>query len=144
MVGAGPVGLSLALQAARLLPHARITVYDSRPADRDVAGDPRTLALSLGSVQFLQRLGTWPAAGEQVAQAITEVHVSQQPPSLPGAEVRLRASELGVAQLGAVLSYGAVLAPLQAAWLKAAAAAPERLHTRFGMPVETVQLPRKR
>jgi 2-octaprenyl-6-methoxyphenol hydroxylase len=134
VIGAGPVGLSLALQASRLLPHARITVYDSRPLDREVAGDPRVLALSLGSVQFLQRLGTWPAAAN-AAQAISEVHVSQQPPTLPGAEVRLRASELGVAQLGTVLSYGALLAPLQQAWLAAAAAAPDRLHSRFGTPV---------
>ncbi|HWH74498.1 MAG TPA: FAD/NAD(P)-binding protein, partial [Methylibium sp.] len=56
VVGAGPVGLALALHAARALPEARIAVYDRRPAGQDVAQDPRTLALSLGSVQELERL----------------------------------------------------------------------------------------
>ena len=79
VVGAGPVGLALALQAAQLLPGARISLFDARPADKDIAGDPRTLALAIGSIQLLQRLGTWPAA---LAQPITEVHVSQAPPSL--------------------------------------------------------------
>jgi 2-octaprenyl-6-methoxyphenol hydroxylase len=134
VVGAGPVGLALALHAARLLPHAQITVFDARPLDRDVAADPRTLALNLGSLQLLQRLGQVPAG-----QAITEVHISQQPPSWGQAQVRLRASELGVPQLGAVLSYGALLAPLQAAWLALAQAEPQRLHTRFGTPVAALK-----
>ncbi len=133
VVGAGPVGLALALHAARLLPHARITLFDARPAGSDVGADPRTLALSLGSVQFLQRLGSWPAAA---AEAITEVHVSQQPPSLAGAEVRLHAAALGVPQLGAVLRYGALVATLQRAWEAEAAGQPGRLHTRFGTPVK--------
>ena len=51
VVGAGPVGLALALHAARALPDAQVSLFDSRPVDRDVAGDPRTLALALGSVQ---------------------------------------------------------------------------------------------
>ncbi|RVU49075.1 FAD-dependent monooxygenase [Rubrivivax rivuli] len=135
VVGAGPVGLALALHAARLLPHAQITVFDARALERDVAADPRTLALNLGSLQFLQRLGVAPGALPTGAQPITEVHVSQQPPSWGQAEVRLRAGELGVPHVGAVLSYGSLLAPLQAAWLAAAAAEPQRLHTRFGTPV---------
>ena len=65
VVGAGPVGLALALHAARLLPQARITLFDARPADRDVGDDPRTLALSLGSLQFLRRLGAWPATAAE-------------------------------------------------------------------------------
>src|SRR2546427_2276924 len=81
VVGAGPVGLSLALHAARALPEARITLFDARAADQDVAGDPRTIALSLGSVQLLQRIDAWRA---DAAQSIVEVHVSQQPPSLGG------------------------------------------------------------
>jgi 2-octaprenyl-6-methoxyphenol hydroxylase len=130
------VGLALALHAQELLPHARITLFDARPLDRDVAGDPRTLAMSLGSVQFLQRLGAWPAAA---AQAITDVHISQQPPSLGEAQVRLNAADLGVVQLGAVLSYGDLVAPLQQAWLTAAATQPERLHTRFGSAVHALK-----
>ena len=142
VIGAGPVGLALALHAARLLPHAQITVFDARPADADPQTDPRTLALSLGSVQFLQRLQVWPAA-EARAQAITEVHVSQAPPSLETAfgpaEVLLSASELGVPMLGAVLPYGALVAPLQQAWLALAAAEPHRLHTRMGTPVNALK-----
>ncbi|HSM21192.1 MAG TPA: 2-octaprenyl-6-methoxyphenyl hydroxylase, partial [Rubrivivax sp.] len=117
VVGAGPVGLALALHAAKLLPHAGITVFDARAADRDVSADPRTLALSMGSVQFLRRLGAWPAAA---AEPILEVHVSQAPPTLVTlfgeSAVRLRAADLGVPKLGAVLPYGALVAPLQRAW----------------------------
>ena len=42
VVGAGPVGLALALQAARALPDASVTLFDARPAEKDVSGDPRT------------------------------------------------------------------------------------------------------
>ncbi|MDE2080469.1 MAG: FAD-dependent monooxygenase [Burkholderiales bacterium] len=138
VVGAGPVGLALALHAARLLPHAQITLFDARPAERDVADDPRTLALALGSVQLLQRLGVWPAVAA-AAEPITEVHVSQQPPGLAGAELLLRAADLGVAQLGAVLAYGALVAPLQRAWQAEAALQPQRLHSRFGLPVQALK-----
>ena len=50
VIGAGPAGLALALQAARWLPGADISLFDARPADQDVSADPRTLALALGSV----------------------------------------------------------------------------------------------
>lgn len=144
IVGAGPVGLSLALQAARALPHAQISLYDSRPSTQDVSGDPRTLALSLGSVQLLQRLGAWQP---DAAQPILEVHVSQQTPALGGVfadvigepEVRIRAREEGVPQLGAVLSYGAIVAPLQQAWLQACEREPERLTAAFGNPVRALK-----
>ena len=76
IVGAGPAGLALALLAAKRLPQADLTLFDARPADKDVSGDPRALAMSLGSVQMLQRLGAWPA---DRAQPITEVQVSQAP-----------------------------------------------------------------
>ncbi|MGL6111454.1 MAG: FAD-dependent monooxygenase [Rubrivivax sp.] len=137
VIGAGPVGLALALHAARVLPHARISLFDSRDAAHDVSADPRTLALSLGSVQFLQRLGAWPAAR---AQPITEVHVSQAAPALarlPFAkpEVHIRAGDEGVPMLGAVLSYGQLVAPLQQAWVQATQREPQRLRSRFGIAV---------
>lgn len=140
VIGAGPVGLALALHAARTLPRSAITLFDARAADKDVSGDPRTLALSLGSVQLLERLGAWRA---DLAQPILEVHVSQQAPSLPPflsgvmgePALRIRARDEGVPLLGAVLSYGHIVAPLQAAWQAAAQASPERLHSRFGTPV---------
>ena len=140
VVGAGPVGLALALHAARQLPQAQISVFDARAADADVSADPRTMALSLGSVQLLQRLGTWP---DEVAQPILQVHVSQAPPTLAlaGIEpvVRLRADEEAVTMLGAVLAYGQVLAPLQRAWLEQVQGEPRRLGARFGMPVSAIK-----
>ena len=142
VVGAGPVGLALALHAARLLPQAQVTVFDARPAEQDVSADPRTLALSLGSVQLLQRLAAWPHA---LAQPIRTVHVSQAPPSLPRDTcVRLHAHEQGVPMLGAVLAYGPLVAALQRAWLdacaqdqqvRAAAGRAPRLFSAFGHPV---------
>lgn len=142
VIGAGPAGLALALQAARMLPEASVTVFDARPADRDVSGDPRTLALSLGSVQFLERLGVW-AGIESTGRVapIRQVHVSQQQPTVlwPGRgqpEVGITAREQGLAQLGAVLSYGTLVAPLQAAWQAEAQARPGALSMRFGTPVK--------
>ena len=144
VVGAGPVGLTLALHAARALPDARVTLFDARPADKDVSGDPRALALSLGSVQLLERLGAWRA---DLAQPILEVHVSQAPPSttaLLGSwfgepALRIRAIDEAVPLLGAVLTYGGIVAPLQAAWLAAERADPQRLHSRFDARVAALK-----
>lgn len=141
VVGAGPAGLALALMAARELPAAQVTLFDARPLDVDVSADPRTLALSLGSVQLLQRLRVWP---EAQAVPIRQVQVSQQQPALfmnrlGEPQVTIRAADEGVPQLGAVLSYGAVVAPLQQAWLAEAAAQPARLHSRFGTPVQALK-----
>lgn len=161
VIGAGPVGLALALHAARSLPRARVSVFDARPADQDVAADPRTLALSLGSLQIFQRLGLASALAAQ-SEPIRAVHVSQQQPALLGLltrpllapatslwpplgrlgealerepEVFLSAQDQAVPQLGSVVSYGAVVAPLQAAWLAACEAGGGRLAMRFGVPV---------
>jgi 2-octaprenyl-6-methoxyphenol hydroxylase len=144
VIGAGPVGLALALKAAQTLPTARVTLFDARPLDKDVSGDPRALALSLGSVQMLERMQAW---NPDAAQSILEVHVSQQPPSLGGPlagligepEVRISAIDEAVPLLGAVLSYGAIVAPLQKAWEAAVAADPHRLSSRFGVPVAALK-----
>ncbi|MET0382610.1 MAG: 2-octaprenyl-6-methoxyphenyl hydroxylase, partial [Burkholderiaceae bacterium] len=141
VIGGGPVGLTLALLAHRRCPGWAVSVFDARGRGHDVAADPRTLALSLGSVQLLERLGAWPAAR---AAAIRRVHVSQAPPTLstPFGEpaVDMQAAELGVPMLGAVLSYGALLASLQHAFLGACGAAPGApgLHARLGDAVESV------
>ena len=144
VIGAGPVGLALALHAARALPHASVTLFDARPVDKDVSGDPRALALSLGSVQLLERLGAWRA---NLAQPILEVHVSQAPPSttaLLGSlfgepALTIRAIDEAVPLLGAVLTYGGIGAPLQAAWLEAERADPQRLHSRFDARVSALK-----
>jgi 2-octaprenyl-6-methoxyphenol hydroxylase len=137
VIGAGPAGLALALLAAQRLPRAQVCVFDARAADHDVSADPRTLALSLGSVQLLRRLQAWP---EEAAQPITTVHVSQAPPGAtlwPGAvpEVQLSALDERVEMLGAVLGYGALVAPLQRRWQALCRAEPVRLSLRLGTPV---------
>lgn len=131
VIGAGPVGLTLALLAARHLPAAQVSVFDARPPEADLGADPRTLALALGSVQLLQGLAAWPAAA---AAPITEVRVSQTPPG-SAAEVRLRAADEGVPMLGAVLRYGPLLAALQTAWQAECARRPLQALLRLGQPV---------
>ncbi len=136
VVGAGPAGLALALLAAQRLPRAQVCVFDARPIDKDVSLDPRTLALSLGSVQLLERIRAWPA---EAAQPIREVHVSQAPPTGPDAEVTIRAADEGVPMLGAVLSYGALVAPLLRAYIERCAREPARLSLRMGTPVSALK-----
>lgn len=136
VVGAGPVGLALALRAARLLPQWDITIFDARAADHPVDTDPRTLALALGSLDLLRTMDAWPVAP---AQPILGVHVSQQVPGLCAAllgagqaAVRIRASEQGVPMLGAVLTYGTLVQRLQIAWAERCRSEPHRLHSQFG------------
>ncbi|MDQ6629870.1 MAG: FAD-dependent monooxygenase [Pseudomonadota bacterium] len=144
VIGAGPVGLALALHAAKALPEALVTLFDARPVDKDVAADPRTIAVSLGSIQLLERLGAWRA---EAAQPIAEVHVSQHAPSLLAAfagplgeaELTIRASDEAVPMLGAVLGYGSVVAPLQQVWLDAEQREPKRLTSRFGTAVTALK-----
>jgi 2-octaprenyl-6-methoxyphenol hydroxylase len=153
VIGAGPVGLALALEASARLPAARITVFDALPADRDVSTDPRALALSLGSVQILERLGLWSAVREAAAP-IRRVHVSQQQPGLSllglgagsglgwrdlDAGLWIDAREEGVAQLGAVAHYGAIVAPMRAAWLALCANQPQRHIARWGTKVRALK-----
>ena len=154
LVGAGPVGLSLALQLAAALPQAAITVFDARPPGADPGRDPRTLALSLGSVQVLEALGLGAAMAAH-GTPIRSVHVSQQTPTLgpgllprplaalllPEGEpvVRIAAEELGVPALGTVMRHGALVAPLQALWEAACAREPQRLTLRLGTPVAAVR-----
>jgi 2-octaprenyl-6-methoxyphenol hydroxylase len=88
----------------------------------------------------LERMGLWAAMQPRVA-AIRAVHVSQLQPTVlwPGQEqpqVTISAAEQGVAQLGAVVSYGTLVAPMQAAWAMATAREPQRLLMRFGTPVK--------
>jgi 2-octaprenyl-6-methoxyphenol hydroxylase len=142
VIGAGPVGLALSLLAARQLPGAQITLFDARPADRDLSSDPRTLALSIGSIQLLERLQVWDC---KHAEPIREVWVSQQSPVLAVPDwlgepnVRLTALDMALPMLGAVLGYGALVGPLQRAWEVDAAGEPARLVSRFGTPVQALK-----
>lgn len=141
IIGAGPVGLALGLMAARHCPDWSVSVFDARPLEAETGGDSRTLALSHGSLQVLARLGAWPVPDHE---PILEVQVTQAPSTwAPGGQlprVDIRATELGVPQLGAVLAYGRLVPTLQAAWVRAVADAPDRLHHRFGHAVAGLKI----
>ena len=71
IVGAGPLGMALALALER---GPSIALIDSR-ARGAWADDPRALALAHGSRQLLERLGAW---NSEAATLIREIHVSQR------------------------------------------------------------------
>lgn len=99
IVGAGPVGASLALA---LDGHGlRVAMVEARPL-----GDPgqpsyddKALALSLASVRILEGLGVWERLASE-ATPIRSVHVSQQGRL---GRTRLTAEEAGVEWLGQVV-----------------------------------------
>ncbi|MEO6354743.1 MAG: UbiH/UbiF/VisC/COQ6 family ubiquinone biosynthesis hydroxylase [Burkholderiaceae bacterium] len=105
--GAGPVGLTLALH---LVQHGvapqRIMLIDAK-TPQQTEHDPRSIALSYGSRQILERAGAWPIA----ATAIEQIHVSRRGhfgrTLIDCAEYRLPA-------LGYVTRYGAIVAALDA------------------------------
>ena len=72
--GAGPVGLALAgLLVQRGMAPERIALIDARPLELARA-DPRSIALSYGTSQILQKVNAWPIA----ASAIAQIHVSRR------------------------------------------------------------------
>lgn len=106
IVGAGPVGLALAL--ALRDSGLRIALADARPREA-VAADPRVLALAHGTRLGLERLGVWKAL---TATPIETIHVSQQ-----GGFGRsmLRATDYELPALGYVASAGALAGVMRAA-----------------------------
>lgn len=136
IVGAGPVGLTLALLLTEMLPQAQITTYDARQENKNLSEDPRVLALSLGSIQLLTRVLAWPSSQ---AQPIQTVYVSQQQPSLLCKHVvTIEASEQDVPMLGAVIAYGTVLAALQERWVARVEKNKHRLKACFDSPVNAI------
>lgn len=106
--GAGPVGLALALLLVRHgAPAARIALIDAKALEQ-VSGDPRSIALSYGSRQILEEVGTWPVA----ADAIHQIHVSRRGHF---GRTMIDRSEYGLPALGYVARYGALVAALGAA-----------------------------
>jgi 2-octaprenyl-6-methoxyphenol hydroxylase len=105
IVGAGPVGMTLALALADG-PY-RVLLIDSRQRGA-WAGDPRALALSHGTRQLLERLGAWNA---NAATPIETIHVSQR-----GGFGRtlIEASDYGIPALGYVMRYRDLAARLDA------------------------------
>ncbi len=96
IIGAGPVGMALALSLKDS--GQRVLLIDAR-APKAWAGDPRALALAHGSYQLLERLQAWDAG---TATKINEIHVSQR-----GGFGRtlLSAADYGTAALGYVMCY---------------------------------------
>ena len=105
--GAGPVGIALAvLLVQHGIAPARIALIDARPLDVAVR-DPRSIAISHGSAQTLQTLGAWPIA----ATPITQIHVSRR---AHFGRTLINADAYGLAALGYVTRYGALVAGLHA------------------------------
>lgn len=112
IIGAGPVGMTLALALADS--PWRVCLVDSQPSGNGQA-DPRTLALAHGSRQLLGRLRAWDAAA---ATPIDEIHIAQK--NGYGRSL-IEARDYGLSALGYVMSYGKLAAAL------AARLAPEQL-----------------
>ncbi|MEO8101738.1 MAG: FAD-dependent monooxygenase [Betaproteobacteria bacterium] len=102
VIGAGPVGATFALLAARL--GVEVTLLEAREGP---SRESRSLALSHGSREILDKCGAW---GKHLsATEILTIHTSQR-----GGFGRMRLSHLdaGVPALGYVLSYGNLQASL--------------------------------
>ncbi|MGH8799632.1 MAG: FAD-dependent monooxygenase [Casimicrobiaceae bacterium] len=110
IVGAGPVGATLALALAG--GGLDVVTLDARARDTPARGD-RSLALSHGARLIFERLGVWSevASGPGAVTPIAAVDVSQRGGF--GA-ARLDAREQGVPALGYVVSYRALQAALDA------------------------------
>lgn len=132
VVGAGPVGLSLALQMRQLGSRADLQVFDAQPDAQAALKDPRVLALSEGSRQMLQALRAWPA---DAATAIRRIHVSQHTSGLSSLpRVMLQAEEAALPALGYTVRYGELLGVLQAAAREAG------IEVRYASPVRVREL----
>lgn len=106
--GAGPVGLALALMLAkRGAPAQRIALIDAKVPEQ-AAGDPRSIALSYGSRQILEDVGTWPVA----ADAIHQIHVSRRGHF---GRTLIDRNDYNLPALGYVARYGVLVAALSAA-----------------------------
>jgi len=100
--GAGPVGLALAAHLARRgMDGKRIALIDGKSLGQAIT-DPRSIALSWGSVQLLEEVRAWPLP----ATPIHEIHVSRR--GQLGRSLMDRA-EHGLPALGYVARYGDVV-----------------------------------
>jgi 2-octaprenyl-6-methoxyphenol hydroxylase len=111
VVGAGPVGSTLALALADS--DLDVVVLDARGAGETRRAD-RSLALSHGARLILERLGVWGAlaAAPGAATPIQRIDVSQ---AGGFGRMQLAAEDQGLPALGYVVSYRALQAALDAA-----------------------------
>ncbi|MCC2973455.1 UbiH/UbiF/VisC/COQ6 family ubiquinone biosynthesis hydroxylase [Massilia sp. IC2-476] len=100
--GAGPVGLALAAQLVRRgADGKRVALIDAKSLGQAIT-DPRSIALSWGSVQLLEEVRAWPLP----ATPIHEIHVSRR--GQLGRSLMDRA-EHRLPALGYVARYGDVV-----------------------------------
>ena len=128
IVGAGPVGATLALSLADA--GLDLAVVDARSPGAPPGSD-RTLALSHGARLIFERLGIWTAlaATRGAVTPIVTIDVSQ----VRGfGAVQLTAAEHGLPALGYVVSYRALQDALDAALRH------KRIDVRFGTRVREV------
>jgi 2-octaprenyl-6-methoxyphenol hydroxylase len=111
IVGAGPVGATLALGLAD--GDASVTVLDARGAGEPARGE-RSLALSHGARLILERRGVWGVLAEQAGAVtpITAIDISQ---AGGFGMARLAAADHDLPALGYVVSYRALQGALDAA-----------------------------
>jgi len=104
IVGAGPVGATLALALARA--GLDMIVLDARAEGTTPRGD-RSLALSHGARLIFERLGVWTplAAQPNAVTPITAIDISQ---ARGFGNATLRAADVGLPALGYVASYVAL------------------------------------
>ena len=114
--GAGPAGMALAaLLVKRGLAPQRIALIDARTLQQ-AGNDPRSLALSYGSRQILEDIGSWPVP----ATAIHQIHVSRRGQF---GRSMIDREEHKLDALGYVSRYGALVTELGAACERAGIAA---------------------
>ena len=103
VVGAGPVGATLALALAD--GDLDVVALDARASGEILRGD-RSLALSHGARLIFERLGVWSrlSAAKDAATPIVRVDISQQGGF---GQMQLAADEEGVPALGYVVSLSA-------------------------------------
>ena len=105
IIGAGPVGMTLALALANS--PLRVLLLDRQPNGAWL-GDPRALALSHGSRQLLERFDAW---NQAAATPIRTIHVSQRGGF---GRTQIDSVDYGIPALGYVIRYRDLLTTLHA------------------------------
>jgi len=128
IVGAGPVGATLALALAD--GDLDVVVLDARASGEILRGD-RSLALSHGARLVLERLGVWAELGA-LADAVTPIAQIDISQAGGFGRATLDAAEQGLPALGYVVSYRALQAALDRALART------RTTIRHGVAVASV------
>lgn len=131
IVGAGPVGATLALALAQSGIGLDVVAIDPR-APGEAGRADRSLALSHGARLIFERLGVWPRVAA-IAGAVTPIVAIDVSQAGGFGATRLEASELALPALGYVVSYRALSAALD----EALAAA--KVELRFGTEATRVE-----